>query len=53
MITFTTPASVSGVAQEGQLLTALGQVDDSMATITYQWQENINLRPWQQPRPTP
>jgi hypothetical protein len=42
MITFTTPASVSGVAQEGQLLTALGQVDDSMATITYQWQENIS-----------
>jgi hypothetical protein len=42
MITFTTPASVSGVAQEGQLLTALGQVDDPMATITYQWQENIS-----------
>jgi hypothetical protein len=42
MITFTTPASVSGVAQEGQLLTALGEVDDPMATITYQWQESIN-----------
>jgi len=42
MITFTTPASVSGVAQEGQLLTALGEVDDPMATITYQWQENIS-----------
>ena len=42
MITFTTPASVSGVAQEGQLLTALGQVDDPTATITYQWQENIS-----------
>src|SRR5262249_16811286 len=41
MITFTTPASVSGFAQEGQLLTALGEVDDPMATITYQWQENI------------
>jgi hypothetical protein len=26
MITFTTPASVSGLAQEGQLLTALGEV---------------------------
>jgi hypothetical protein len=36
MTTFTTPASVSGVAQEGQLLTALGEVDDPMATITYQ-----------------
>ena len=42
MITFTTPASVGGVAQEGQLLTALGEVDDPMATITYQWQENIS-----------
>jgi len=42
MVTFTTPASVSGVAQEGQLLTALGAVDDPMATITYQWQENIS-----------
>jgi hypothetical protein len=42
MTTFTTPASVSGVAQEGQLLTALGEVDDPMATITYQWQENIS-----------
>jgi hypothetical protein len=42
MITFTTAASVSGIAQEGQLLTALGEVDDPMATITYQWQENIN-----------
>ena len=42
MITFTTPASVSGNAQEGQLLTAVGEVDDLMATITYQWQENIS-----------
>jgi hypothetical protein len=42
MITFTTPASVSGLAQEGQLLTALGEVDDPAATITYQWQENIS-----------
>jgi hypothetical protein len=42
MITFTTPASVSGVAQEGQVLTALGEVDDPAATITYQWQENIS-----------
>src|SRR3954453_20258742 len=42
MTTFTTPASVSGVAQEGQLLTALGEVDDPTATITYQWQENIS-----------
>jgi hypothetical protein len=42
MTTFTTPASVSGIAQEGQLLTALGEVDDPMATITYQWQENIS-----------
>src|SRR5262245_62826370 len=42
MTTFTTPASVTGVAQEGQLLTALGEVDDPMATITYQWQENIS-----------
>jgi hypothetical protein len=42
MIAFTTPASVSGVAQEGQLLTALGEVDDPIATITYQWQENIS-----------
>ena len=40
MITFTTPASVSGNAQEGQMLTALGAVDDPTATITYQWQEN-------------
>jgi hypothetical protein len=42
MITFTTPASVSGLAQEGQLLTALGEVDDPLAPITYQWQENIS-----------
>jgi hypothetical protein len=42
MITFTTPASVSGIAQEGQLLTAVGEVDDPTATITYQWQENIS-----------
>jgi hypothetical protein len=42
MITFTTPASVSGIAQEGQLLTAVGEVDDPAATITYQWQENIS-----------
>jgi hypothetical protein len=42
MITFTTPASVSGLAQEGQPLTALGEVDDPAATITYQWQENIS-----------
>ena len=42
MITFTTPASVNGVAQEGQLLTAVGEVDDPTATITYQWQENIS-----------
>jgi len=42
MITFTAPAAVSGVAQEGQLLTALGEVDDPMAPITYQWQENIS-----------
>jgi hypothetical protein len=38
MITFTMPASVSGIAQEGQLLTAVGEVDDPTATITYQWQ---------------
>jgi hypothetical protein len=42
MTTFTTPASINGVAQEGELLTALGEVDDPTATITYQWQENIN-----------
>src|SRR5262249_46740458 len=42
MTTFTTPASVTGVAQEGQLLTALGEGGDPMATITYQWQENIS-----------
>src|SRR5262245_41158 len=35
---FTTPASVVGIAQEGQVLTADGAVNDPLAVISYQWQ---------------
>src|SRR5262249_4675593 len=43
---FTTPASVVGIAQEGQVLTADGAVNDPTAVITYQWQFNVTGNDW-------
>jgi probable HAF family extracellular repeat protein len=43
---FTTPASVVGTAQEGQVLTADGAVNDPTAVITYQWQFNVTGNDW-------
>jgi hypothetical protein len=43
---FTTPASVVGTAQEGQVLTADGAVNDPTAVISYQWQFNVTGNDW-------
>jgi probable HAF family extracellular repeat protein len=45
-LVFTTPASVVGAAQEGQVLTADGAVNDPTAVITYQWQFNVTGNDW-------
>jgi hypothetical protein len=41
-ITPTLSVTVSGLAQEGQTLTAAAVANDSDAVITYQWQQQIN-----------
>jgi hypothetical protein len=45
-LVFTTPASVVGAAQEGQVLTADGAVNNPTAVITYQWQFNVTGNDW-------
>ena len=42
-LTFTSPASITGTAQEGSVLTAVkGTTNDANAVITYQWQTSSN-----------
>ena len=42
-LTFTSPASITGTAQEGSVLTAVkGTTNDANAVITYQWQSSSN-----------
>jgi VCBS repeat-containing protein len=39
---FTSPASISGTAQEGVTLTAGGTLNESDVVVTYQWQSSSN-----------
>jgi VCBS repeat-containing protein len=48
---FTSPASISGIAREGEILTAVnGAVNDSEANIAYQW-EILTDKGWQSINP--